>query len=259
MTNNATQNFPTHLPDKNAETVEKDVRKWVESICEFKANLEMEKCDLPSKKQPKKVKKLKVKKRLTTQSAPKDEVKHSKREQKAPKPKPKKEAVKEKPSKETSPAQPPSVFDILRNNFKKAKLPPNWVSGQSRGRLIFCRVKVSTHGSQYEMVSDRGVAITNDCMVHVFVDGPEITLNNWKMQKVETIEDIRKTIKAVDGFKLCSGAQTSGMKNPSCSVLLTGDSKTCQACKSDASQVKVPPAKVKANVKTTPKGSSLPK
>lgn len=160
--------------------------------------------------------------------------------------KPKKEVVNEKPSKETSPAQEPSIFDILKNNYRKTKLLPNWVSGLSRGRIVFCRVKVLTRGNQYEMVSDRGVVVTNDCSVHLFVDGSEVTLNNWKMQKVETTEDLRKTIKAVDGLKICSGAQSRGIKNRSCSVFLKGDGKSCQACKSDVSQLKVSGARVKA-------------
>lgn len=102
------------------------------------------------------------------------------------------------------------------------------------------------------MLVERSLVITKDRNVHVLINGAEIILGNWEMQKIENIDDIKKAIKDIDALKLCGGV--NGQKSSQCTVLVDNKMKMCTACKSEVTT----PPKVETK-KSLPKKPGIPK
>ncbi|EEB18700.1 hypothetical protein Phum_PHUM529350 [Pediculus humanus corporis] len=171
---------------KTVDKVQKDVKKWVDSVVEFKANLDKKKNEPPLEKHLKKIKKFKVKKK-TSSSALKV-------------------------------TTPKSKFEQIKEIYKTVKLPHNWTSGVSSGRIVFNRIHLTTQNSQQKMAVERSLVITKDCNTHVLIKGSEIVMNNWEMQKINSVDDVKKAIKEIDSLKLTDNTPVNNVKNPQCYI-----------------------------------------
>ncbi|KAK6628516.1 hypothetical protein RUM43_002331 [Polyplax serrata] len=225
---------PNVIADKKSvDTIQKDVKKWVDSVVEFKANLEKKKSEPPLENHLKKIQKFKIKKRPNVSHAldggktiiPAQQKRVKTKKKSTESPKALSSPVKSQPV-------PIDKFDQMKESYRNIKLPQNWTSGVSSGRLVFNRVKITAHNSQQKVAVERSLIITKDCNAHVLISGSEIVLNNWEMQKVDTLDDVKRAIKDIDSLKICEGFP-NGAKSPHCAYLISGPQKSCPACKSE--------------------------
>ena len=117
-------------------------------------------------------------------------------------------------------------FEQIKEIYKTVKLPHNWTSGVSSGRIVFNRIHLTTQNSQQKMAVERSLVITKDCNTHVLIKGSEIVMNNWEMQKINSVDDVKKAIKEIDSLKLTDNTPVNNVKNPQCYIFTEGQTKT---------------------------------
>lgn len=142
-------------------------------------------------------------------------------------------------------------FAQIKENYRTFKLPQNWTAGISSGRLVFNRIKVTTFKSQQKISVERSLIITKDCNTHVLINGSEIILTSWALQKVDNIDDVKRAVRDIDSLKICEGP-TNGQKSPQCFIFLDNQHKTCPACKSEVTNPQKQEKSVPASKKPKP-------